>query len=72
MVLDTAMLAGRSVLFEWAYFDRRQNRLRDVAGPGRLTKVCQAMIVESPLWCVKGGGEVLARYSWAADLNNSG
>ena len=47
----------------WAYSYGRQNRLRDVTGPGMLTKVSQAMIVKSPLWCVKGGGEVLAGYS---------
>ena len=29
----------------WAYFDGRQNRLRDVAGPGRLTKVCYHTIM---------------------------
>ena len=63
VILGTAILTRSSSLFGWAYSYGRQNRLRDVTGPGMLTKVSQAMIVKSPLWCVKGGGEVLAGYS---------
>ena len=32
VVLGTATLAGSSSLFGWAYFNDRQNHLRDVAG----------------------------------------
>ena len=32
VILGTAILAGSSSLFRWAYFDDRQNHLRDVAG----------------------------------------
>ena len=30
MTLGTAIMAGSSILFEWAYFDDRPNRFRDV------------------------------------------